>query len=115
MHSVDNLSDDAFQSSKIVLDDTSVVELTLRYLPVLEKWSFDIVHPNLIVYGKILANAPNLLRQWRNTSGFGLMCVVTDGSEPAFIDDFLSGRVQLHVLENSDVDYVEEQIYRLGL
>ena len=58
-----------------------------------------------------VTNNPNILRQVKNLYNFGIGCSVIDGTEPWFVDDFLTGRASLFVLNKADVDYVEKNIY----
>ena len=107
---IENVTDEAKQAHHIVLADGSTMDLTLTYLPTIQRWQFDIVHPQLTAYGRLLTHHPNLLRQWQNIIQFGLACIVSDGAEPFDIEDFASGRVELYVLDATDVADVESKI-----
>lgn len=111
MKKIDNLSDSASQVTHVVLDDGTVVDITLTYRPTIQRWQLDINHPRLVMNGKILCSHPNLLRQFRHTAGFGLACVVDDGTEAVFIDDFATGRAVLYLLGPSDIDYIESNVF----
>ena len=107
---IENLTEDARQIHHITLDDGSTVDITLIYLPAIQRWQFDIIHPQLTCYGRLLSNHPNLLRQWRRIIPFGLACIVTDGTEPFDINDFIYGRVELYILTADEVSAVETDI-----
>ncbi len=51
-----------------------------------------------------------MLRQFRNIIPFGLACVIADGFEPVYQDDFTSGRASLYLLNEADVAEVETLI-----
>lgn len=110
MIKIDNLGSEALQNVRISLDDLSVVELTMRFLPATQKWSYDLVYGEFISKGNILCTHANILRRFRKNLPFGLACLTSDGTEPFMIDDFVTGRVSLYILNADDVDYVEESI-----
>lgn len=111
MKQIENLSDNATQTTHVVLDDGTVVDITLTYRPAIERWQMDIVHPHLTMSGKTLCNHPNILRQFRFTAGFGLACVMADGTEPNRVDDFITGRATLLVLNQDDMVYIEAEVF----
>lgn len=111
MRIIESLTDDALQQHSIVLDDNSLVTLTLRYLPAVQRWSVDIVHDSLTVYGLFLSNHPNIIRQYKNNAIFGIAITVTDGTDPILQDDFISGRASLYVLNRADVLELESYLF----
>lgn len=115
MQKFDNLSDEAMQSAKLVMADGSVVTLTLRFNPALERWVFDISRNEFSLNGLNICVHPNLLRPWRNIIPFGLACTSTDGVDPTLISDFLptdtgDAHVVLYLLDSTEVEQVEETI-----
>ena len=112
MITIDNLSDDAFQKVDVVLDDGSLATIALRYLPSGQRWIADITAGSFTVRAVGLCNHPNLLRQFRNTLSFGLMCLTIDGVDPAYIQDFVNGRCQLLVLTKADVAALENDLMK---
>lgn len=115
MQRVDNISNESIQSTKIVLADGSIVTLTLRFNPALERWVFDISRDDFSLQGLNMCLHPNLLRPWRNVIPFGLSCTSNDGIDPTLQDDFLpdsdgNSRAVLYVLDASEVQQVEEVV-----
>jgi hypothetical protein len=110
MKLIDNITDQAYQTIHIVMDDSTVIDMNLKYLPAQQRWAYDITYGDKSIKGNILCNHPNLLRQWRRILPFGLACSVADGTEPILIDDFTSGRVQIHLLTGDEIEYVETDI-----
>jgi hypothetical protein len=110
MISIDNLSNDAHQVTHIVLDDSSVVDLSLDYLPAIQKWAFSLTYGTFTIHNKILCLHPNILRQWRRTLPFGLACVANDNCEPFNIDDFINNRIQLYILDTTDILDIETNV-----
>ncbi len=108
---IDNITDQASQLTRIILEDGTLMSLTLNYHPTVQRWVADISHPDLTVSGINLTQNPNVLREWRNLINFGLACVAQDGVDPFDVEDFANGRVQLLSMNQSDVIVVEETLY----
>lgn len=118
MTRVDNLGDEPDQIVRLVLDDGSIITLELIYRPTTQRWTFDLSWPGptaggpgLTVNGVNLCVLPNVLRPWRNNIPFGLLCSSTDGADPFYIEDFLSGRVSLYLMDAADLAAVEKQFF----
>lgn len=111
MQQITNLSDEADQLTKVVLADGSVAIFEFIYLPTIERWSFNVSHPDITVNCMILCAGANVLRDFRNIIPFGLGCYSTDGADPFYIEDFKSGRITLFVLDESEVDYFETNVF----
>lgn len=106
-----NLTNSASQQTDLISGTGESIPFNLRFLPRINGWVFDCSWTNgVIVFdlqGARLTMGPNILRQYRNQIDFGLMCVSDDGFEPQFIDDFVTGRVQLFLLSPADVANIE--------
>ena len=111
MKLIENLSDDANQATHVVLDDGSVLTLALYYRPAVMRWQIDLDHPRLVLKGKMLCNHPNLIRQHQHRAGFGLACIMTDGTEPNLVSDFVTGRASLYVLSADEVRTIEADVF----
>ncbi len=103
MKQITSVTNDASQVLSIVLDDGSKVNLTLTYVPSQLGWFYSITYGSFSCFNRRLVNSPNLLRQFRTFLSFGLACLVADGYEPVYQDDFTSGRVSLYVLNPEDI------------
>ena len=111
MQTIDNVSDNADQLIQAVLEDGSVVQMELTYLPASERWALSFSHPTVTVDGMNLTAHPNIARQYRNIAPFGIACTTVDGADPAYIEDFVNGRATLYVLTAADVQNVEVNIF----
>lgn len=112
MVAIDNLSNDAFQTTSVVLSDGTKVILNLSYLPAIQRWTVDIIYgESFIVHGINLTIHPNILRNWRNLLPFGLACTTIDGADPFNVEDFSSHRATLYMLASEDVVQIEESIF----
>lgn len=117
MNSIDNLSDGSYQTSTLQMPDGSISTITLYYRGALQRWMFDFAStqfPNGSILGQGLCVHPNILRNFKNLLDFGLAVVSTDGQDPAFIEDFVNGRVTLYILDAADVQTVEQIIYGIN-
>jgi hypothetical protein len=110
MTRIEELTNDAAQLHHVLLEDKTTADITLTYLPAIQRWQLDISHENLAMNCQLITVNPNMIRQWRNIAGFGLACFAEDGVDPFQIDDFINGRVQLYMLGPTDIDYVEDTI-----
>lgn len=110
MRQIDNLSDDANQKVQVVIDDGSIVEVTLRYMPSGQRWFFSVSRASFAPGLIGVCVHPNLLRTWRNVIPFGLMCSSIDGVDPAYVQDWVNGRCSLFVLSAAEVAAVEASV-----
>jgi hypothetical protein len=108
---IDNITDQASQLTRVILEDGTLLSLTLTYHPTIQRWVIDVSHPDLTVSGINLTQNPNILREWRNLINFGLACIAQDGVDPFDVEDFANGRVQLLSLNQDDVTSIEEEVY----
>lgn len=102
MKYIPSLTADPRQSIKLVAPDGNLITLTFEFVESQRGWFFSMDYLNLTLSRRRLTNSPNLLRQFRGIIPFGLTCAVTDGQEPVFKDDFVSGRVQMYILDQPD-------------
>ncbi len=114
MQRITNLSDEASQLTKVVLADGSVATFEFIYNSAVERWMFNVSHPDIECDGMILCAGANVLRMFRNTIPFGLGCYSTDGADPFYIEDFASGRITLYVLDAPEVGFFETSVYGAG-
>ena len=110
MKLIDAITADAKQTMRLVLDDGSKMDFTLAYKQNQQGWFFSLAYGSFVLTNRRLTNGPNLLRAFMKIIPFGIACMVQDGLEPIYTDDFTSGRVQLYVLSASDVEFAETVI-----
>lgn len=106
MRKITEITESARQRLRIVGENNEQIDFTLTYRPTQQSWYFDMDYEGKRISSKRLTNSPNVLNQLRNSLPFGIMCVVQDGSEPYFIDDFTTDRVQLYLLNNEEKEQV---------
>lgn len=113
------LTNAANQKTSVQLADGSDVTLTFIYRAAVQRWSVNVEHqaisPNGKIKGMNLCTHPNALRQWRNNIPFGIAIVSTDQQDPVSLDDFVSGRITVFVLDesngNTDVSQIEQNVF----
>lgn len=105
------ITDKGKQKYTIVVDDGSVFEFYLRYLPTQESWVFDIIYNNFSVYNLLLTNSINCLHAYKNLLPFGIMCFSNDGGDPQNIDDFTTGRCKIYVMNQADLNDLEATFF----
>lgn len=111
MKQITSITAEPKQRFSVRLDDSSMVNIKLEYSDANRCWFMDINYGGYESTCIQVTNSPNILRQIKNLYNFGIGCSVTDGTEPWFVDDFITGRASLYVLNKADVDYVEKNIY----
>ena len=102
MIQIENLDADSKQDTTVVLADGSAIVFSLVYRPTPQRWFIDVVYSGRTIRALGLSLHPNLLRGFRDVLPFGLMCFSTDGTDPATVEDFSSGRVLLFVLDSTN-------------
>lgn len=107
MRQITGLSIDAKQEFKIQIEDGGVAIFNFYFLQSQIGWFFDVTYGDFKTTGLRLVNSPNVLDAYFNILRFGLMVNVPDGAEPYFVDDFITGRVNLYVLSESEVKQIE--------
>lgn len=111
---IDNISDDAYQQTKVKLDDGSIVYVDLIYTPATQRWVMNVTWGTFSVLGVGLCVHPNLLNQHRNRIPFGIACASSDGADPFDVQDFTNGRIALYVLNEADVADVAATLLGAG-
>ena len=110
MRLINTITADPNQNFLVVLDDGTKIGMALRYSANQKGGFYSVTYGAFSDANRRMVNSPNMLRQFRGIIPFGLACTVSDGYEPVFIQDFVSGRVQLFVLTQAEVLEVEDII-----
>lgn len=112
MYLVQNITDYPNQTQNLILPDSTIVFLTIRFSPMQQGWFItDITYNTFSLNGFRIVNSPNMLFQYQNQIPFGLACYSVANREPMLQEDFSSGNSQLYILDQADVkaytDYVQ--------
>ena len=111
MQQIMNITNEPKQSFVIPLSNGGSFILSIEYINSQIGWFFDIQSENGNTYCRRITNCPNLLRDKQNILKFSLSCYIDDNSEPYFVDDFISGRAKLYVLNEEDIKYIGRTQY----
>lgn len=115
---VANLTSDPVQAVSLLLPDGSKAIWTLTYRPQQKGWSWDLTwsNPNnptspFNLLGQRLTTHPNILRQFKNQIGFGIMVAAVGNAEPLLQTSFVDGSTTVYLLAAADVAQVESTIF----
>lgn len=111
MRKIDTISNEPKQEMSFQTEDGKIIILRFYYVSSQIGWFMDVEYEGTITNCRRITNCPNLLRDKKNIYPFGIACTVEDGEEPWFLDDFKNDRVGVYVLDKSDVEYIEKDIY----
>ena len=104
-----NFTADPNQQIVLVLADGTSLTLNLSYFAGQEGWFYSVNYNNgqFVVSNRRLVTSPNMLSQFSNLINFGLAVTTSDGYEPIFLTDFVTGRASFYILEEADVAVIE--------
>ncbi len=111
MRQINKLSSAAYQRSFLTGNPGQRIVLTVRYLPSQNVWAMDIEAGDFVLNGAVILNGVNILRNYRNIIPFGLVCSTLDGQDPYSVDDFETQYARLYLLDASEVDQVEIDLF----
>lgn len=102
------LNDNAYQSVSFDTNAGERVKLIFRYIPSQETWFFDVESDSLTVRGLALTAFVNLLDAYQNKITWGLYVWTQDGYDPWRIDDFVTGRIRVAIIEDLENAVIKE-------
>lgn len=95
------------QFNSIKLPDNSTFIFNLNYKSLTNGWYFDLIYKTFTLKGIKITNNINILNVFKNILPFGLSIIVLDGGEAWYLDDFASGRVEIYLLNETEVEGIE--------
>jgi hypothetical protein len=109
MNPLTQVTSDNLQKQSIILDDGTLFDLTLQFVPMQFGWFIQsLVYGEFTLQGFRVSTSPNMLRQYKNKLPFGLACFTKDNGEPTQQQDFSSGYATLYLLSAAEVALYEE-------
>lgn len=106
------ISDKPKQNFKLTLDSGAFVDFYLRYVDNQRGWVYSMTYgTSFAIYNRRIVTSQNMLRAFQNIIPFGLACATKDGYEPVLQTDFSLKRAQLYLLNSSDVQQMETELY----
>lgn len=109
MRKVTNINSDSKQKFNFVLENGTIVTVQLNYVDNQGGWFYSLSYPltGFSLNNRRLINSPNMLRSFRRIIPFGLACIVSDGQEPIYQDDFINERCSIYFLNSTEILTVE--------
>lgn len=111
MYEITSITSNSKQRMEIPIEGGATLDFYLYYLPTQYSWYFDFTYENYSVHGEKVVLSPNTIRHLRNILPFGISFLADGDIEPYSLTDFSSGRVQMFILNEQDIQEVEELIY----
>ncbi len=109
MYQVQNLTGDSRQKQTLVLPDSTLIGLTIYFVPMQLGWFItELTYQSFVLHSLRITNSPNMLYQFRNQIPFGLACFSDQNREPSQQLDFASGASKLYVLSEEEVEIYTE-------
>lgn len=106
-----SITSESKQFMVLPLENGETVNFRIYFMPTQASWYYDFEYKNYISNGNKVVLSPNTLRHLRNIIPFGFAFIAEDKIEPFNIDDFVSERVLMYILNESDIQEVENVIY----
>lgn len=104
------------QRMNLVFENGETGIFILKYKTLQQAWFWDFImeSKNFSTYGNRLVLAPNILRRFKNIIDVGIQVISSDKVEPFNINDFVTDRVSILLLNSQEVQDIEAQIYGAG-
>lgn len=113
MLKITGITSDPLQTFNIAEPTTGEkIYFTLRYKPRTQCWYMDVRFKNFTENGSKIIKGANIYNRHKKRLPFGISVSVTDNYEPFLINDFFTGRVEMFLLDSTEIDYVDTLINR---
>lgn len=111
MQIITSITDQPKQLFNIQLDNNSQATVRLYYYASQQSWYFDIEYNGRQNNGNKVVLTFNALRNLKRLWPFGIGFISESKADPFQLDAFISGSVQMVVLNQEEVQMIEETIY----
>jgi len=111
MKKITEFTNEYYQKHTIILEDNKEFDFTLKFISQQQGWFYNLKFDDFELNGQRLVLGMNILRKYKNILPFGISVMTDDLIEPFLIDDFTTNRIEVNVLNQDDVDYIEDNIY----
>lgn len=105
---IQNLTDEPYQRHIVILDEQEV-EVSIRYLSVVEGWFLDVTYAGRSAYGFKLALNTLHMQSQNYPFDFIVEDLTGRGIDPFRIDDFSENRCALYMLQGDDMAEIRGQ------
>jgi len=110
MKQIQSITDDPKQKMTFILENGDKVIISLEFISGQKGWFLSLEYGSFKVRNRRVVTSPNMLRAFKNILPFGIACITADKQEPIYKDDFSTGRAEMFILNETDIDYVETNI-----
>lgn len=111
MKKIVNISNKPKQHIQLTTDTGKKVEFYLFYKPRVQSWFFSFEYEGLKVNNLTVCLHPNILRQFKRNIDFGIGFTSTAKVEPFYLDAFATGKYEMVLLNQQEVNDIEAEIY----
>lgn len=111
MRLLNKINNNARQKFTLIGEAGERIDFLLYYMPSQQSWFFDMTYLNKTINGVRVVPSPNIIRNQKNIFSFGLCCQSSDGGEAFYLDDFLTGRIRLYLLNSAEVALIELEFF----
>ena len=113
MKNIDFLNNNPKQAYTVQQENGDVFNFNIEYKPTQQKWYYDVIKDDLTIINNELVISPNILKQYTNILNFGIMVYSNDFIDPFDLNDFITNRVSLYLLNENDIEDVEIGLFTL--
>jgi hypothetical protein len=103
MREITNITSDADQRHIIDLEGNEII-FDLRFYPTIEQWCFNVEYQDRFVKGVKLSLSVVHMANFNFPFDFFVEDTSNTGIDPFKIDDFLTGRCRLYILDPADME-----------
>lgn len=111
MKLITSLTDNPRQSFQFPIDTGDIVDFYLYFYITQKSWFFDFTYNDYTSCGNRVVLTPNALRHLKDIIPFGVAFMSEGNVEPFELKDFSNGRIGMYILNQSEVQEIESNIY----
>jgi hypothetical protein len=111
MQIITSVTDQPKQKFNLKLDNNERATMRLYYYQSQNSWYFDIEYNGYVNNGNKVVLTFNALRHIKRLIPFGIAFISDSNADPFSLDAFTSGKFQLVLLNQEDVQMIEETVY----
>ena len=111
MQIITSVTDQPKQKFNLKLDNNERATMRLYYYQSQNSWYFDIEYNGYLNNGNKVVLTFNALRHIKRLIPFGIAFISDSNADPFSLDAFSSGKFQLVLLNQEDVQMIEETVY----
>ncbi len=111
MKKIEELTSQPKQRHTLLQENGEEIVFELEYKVSQQSWYYNVTKNDFVVNSQRLVLGPNIVRRYQNIINFGLYVKSNDLQEPFLLYDFISGRVEIYLLTQTECQDVETTFY----